>query len=176
MKDQFAAIESDEFAAEANLASGLSDFLFQIKRSNAFTSLFRLASESSSAAYAILSRVLRLSKLSIDSRYENPFDTAVAVYLVILARAKPELAEIAATHAYHLQNSWWARKTAAQVLEESTYNSGAGSYSDLRDYQDSHIDFSCISGVSKISHSIPYDAVGGSGVAKSGSPQISGTK
>ena len=79
MKDQFAAIESDEFAAEANLASGLSDFLFQIKRSNAFTSLFRLASESSSAAYAILSRVLRLSKLSIDSRYENPFDTAVAV-------------------------------------------------------------------------------------------------
>lgn len=63
---------------------------------------------SEAVASKVLGRVLVLSRLKIDTRYENPNDVAMAAYLQVLLLTSRDLYAAAADAVGTAHNVWWA--------------------------------------------------------------------
>ena len=115
-------IESHEFAAHVNLASDLATFL---RIANDHESVRTLLSGivSIDRQKHLLSEVLRLSRLEVDIRYENPWDSALAVFLWVLSLRSPRLAPVAAEATIQTRQCWWALRVAHGILRESLLQS-----------------------------------------------------
>src|SRR5271169_1782466 len=88
-------IESADFAARVNVASGLSTLLEASKLEGAVVALWNeMISEE--VTLRVLNRIRELAEESVDSRYRNPRDTALAVYLWLLVLRSPGLCDIGA--------------------------------------------------------------------------------
>lgn len=108
-------IESLEFAARVNIASDLRTFLrIAGDQESVRTVLSEIASEEKQQR--VLSQALRLSRLQVDLRYENPWDSALAVYLWVLSLKVLPLAQVAAEAAVQAPRCWWAFRVADGIL------------------------------------------------------------
>jgi hypothetical protein len=74
--------------------------------------------------------ILELSQLSIDRRYENPNDAALAVLLWIMLFTAPELVYSAADLVDRAPQSWYARKLAQRILVPPE-SEGANKYNEV---------------------------------------------
>jgi hypothetical protein len=114
LAETMAMIEQDEFAAEMNLASGTTAFRRAILGHELFHSLSELAKENPSE---VAERIEAISHIEVDERYENRFDTALSVYLMVLSDvAKPEVASKASQAVLRTPKIWWASGVARELL------------------------------------------------------------
>jgi hypothetical protein len=74
-------IQTQEFAAKLNVASGFRSFFRAASEEPAVATLFKAVLESGETREEVFGRILDLSSLDVDIRYENPNDTALAVLL-----------------------------------------------------------------------------------------------
>jgi len=112
-------IEGRALAARVGVAGGLRQFVDTLRAQEAFQQL-REACRERASSVAALNRLVLLSRLSIDLRYENPNDTAIAAYLMALSATSSELEGIALNEVLGAQNLWWANQVARAVLAEAT--------------------------------------------------------
>jgi hypothetical protein len=118
LTELFQRAESAEFSAKANIASGLTLFLGILEEDDTVRSLVKLLKDQPHWVIDVLSRTEQLARLSIDPRYENPSDVALATYCWALQLVHPQVAKIGANFAAHAQGAWWARLVALRVLRE----------------------------------------------------------
>jgi hypothetical protein len=114
MRAAMALIESTTFDAATGVASDL-DTLLKAATGTPVAEIMR-AARSSAWQLILAKRILELAERDIDLRYLNPADTAITVYLWILANTRPSLAEGVATAAVGLRNGWWAPRMSRRIL------------------------------------------------------------
>jgi len=114
LPETMAAIEQDEFAAEMNLAAGTNAFRRAIREHELFNRLSELARENPSE---VAERIETISRGEVDERYENPFDTALSAYLMVLWDvAPPEITSRIAQAVLRTPRTWWASGLARELL------------------------------------------------------------
>lgn len=132
-------IESNEFAARINIASGIATLLAAASEEPAVRQLWtELLSDSSTLK--LLVRVKELATENVDLRYRHPRDTALAVFLWLLSIRNHSLANIAAETISKVPRSFWAAALARQqlLLQEPTCNIESGNYQMLNKTGGSH--------------------------------------
>jgi hypothetical protein len=115
-KNAVTEITSSEFEIKLNVVSGLRSFIRAVFKEEAVKVLYRAMLTSPSARDAVLEQVQILSNLDIDRRYENPNDTALAVFLLLTFAVDTELAVIAADLVDRAPQCWYAQKIARKIL------------------------------------------------------------
>jgi hypothetical protein len=124
--DHIDHIESHDFAATVRVASSVRTAIESVLADPAVRDLRKQLIDSE-AAYHVLARVLALASQGIDFRYENPNDTALFVYILLLGECSAELSLIAASAVCQVPNLWWASEVAAAVLDNRRLRSDAAS-------------------------------------------------
>ncbi|MFZ0679663.1 hypothetical protein [Candidatus Binatus sp.] len=128
-------IESTDFAARVNVASGLSTLLAASKLEGAVVALWNeMISEE--VTLRVLNRIRELAEESVDSRYRNPRDTALAVYLWLLALRSPGLCDVGAETTLKAGQCFWSKHLARRHLLEgvtAAWNSSSCSLPALGD-------------------------------------------
>ncbi|MFQ5778170.1 MAG: hypothetical protein ACE5IP_09195 [Terriglobia bacterium] len=117
MERLFQGIESHEFAARVNLASGFRHFLQILLSQKSFQQLADLARDKQ-ATIEILRRIVAVSNVRVDLRYENPFDAGLAAYLWVLYLTNPPIAYIGAEVISPPVNCWWTSQITERILRE----------------------------------------------------------
>jgi hypothetical protein len=126
IREAMQEIESHEFAARLNVASDFRTFIQAAKSQEAVLTLWQEL-DSPEKCQQVLYRVFELSRQRVDPRYENPWDTALAVYVWLISSKDLDLARMAAEVAAQAPQCWWATKISRHILLEEQAYSGAGS-------------------------------------------------
>ncbi len=125
IKELFRNIESHDLAADLNLALNLRNF-FKIADEQASIKNLKLLINDSENINIILLRIKDLIEQKVDLRYENPYDTAVAVYTWALFSEHRQAGKIAAEYSTNLRQGWWAIKYARNILNEGRHSISTG--------------------------------------------------
>ncbi|MBD1856455.1 MULTISPECIES: hypothetical protein [Leptolyngbya] len=115
------SLETTEFAAQANLASGYKTFIRFAYEHEAVTELLRKLSKSSRQRHLVLARIRHLAKKDFDLNYRNPWDVALATYMQTLSLVDLDLAQEGAAIVAKIPNCWWSNKTAQHFLTYSSF-------------------------------------------------------
>jgi hypothetical protein len=126
IKQAISNIESHELAVRVNIASDLKTF-FKLAQQEEVVLWLGRQLDVYEIRLEILSRIYELSKYKIDLRYENQWDTALAVYLWLLNNRDPIIAKIAAEVTSQIPQCWWAVKLSRFILFQKEL------YSDTKD-------------------------------------------
>jgi hypothetical protein len=111
----FDIIESHEMAARVNVASGLKTALAIARQEAAVRELAeKIGAED--LAEPVLMRVVGLVHRAADVRYENPNDSALMIYTLLLSEWSESFGYAAAGLLAHLPNLWWASQLAREIL------------------------------------------------------------
>lgn len=110
-------IESGSMVTRLNVASGLKTFLRGIQGERAVQEL-RSILVARDIQEQVLSRLIQLSRQRIDRRYENPWDTAITVYLWVISSVDQALSVLAAEIVAQAPHCWWAQRLSSQLLSE----------------------------------------------------------
>lgn len=114
-KQALAEIESDNFAAKVNLASDFNTFLRIAEDQDAIQ--FALQElDSKNEQLDVYLRIYEISKQTVDIRYENPWDTALTIYVWLLSMKNPDLAFSASKIVSQIGQCWWAEKLSRHVI------------------------------------------------------------
>lgn len=122
----FDEIESSEFAGTMNVASGLR-IVAKTARSHPLVGRLIADLPPRGGAEVILARLLEVTERAVDPRFENPYDVALMLYLLLLERMSPPLAQVAAAEVLQVPGMWWAGKVAAGVAGAGRAHNEAGS-------------------------------------------------
>jgi hypothetical protein len=117
IKELMLKIESDEFAAILNVASSFPVFLRVTDNEQVTKELIKQLLEYPENIWLVLKRSVELSQKEIELEYENPWDTALTVYLWVLSLTKLEAAQTAAAFVRQAKNGWWSTKFADSLLQ-----------------------------------------------------------
>jgi len=109
------SIEGHQFAAEANLAAGFDAFHRGLQNHLLFRELSDLMRDDAVALKTVLVRLIELSQTPIRMQYENPFDSAMAAYLMAVEGVDPEVAAVAAEAVSKAPNCWWASQISSRI-------------------------------------------------------------
>lgn len=115
----FMAIESDEFRFLVNTASGYDLFRESVTKSLFYNMLQRRCYTAVDRERLFI-RVIDLVDSVSDGRYEHPYDTAIAAYLLMLSEESLELAyalSIVVLHRSLSNNIFWAKKVCQEIME-----------------------------------------------------------
>jgi len=123
-------IEAPELSARLNVASDFRTFLRAAQQEEALRILLEGLNSKENLAKVIL-RVVELSQKETDPNYENPWDTALAVFLWAVNQKYPDLATALAKIVMRAPECWWVWKMARIVGLEKQVYSNAGQ----RDYK-----------------------------------------
>ena len=107
-------IESAEFAGELSVASTLDSFLKGVGQSRVSVELSALLDKRVHREQ-ILHRIYSLVAEAVDIRFENPRDTAIAVYLWVLHGKDPQIGRVAASAISKARQCWWSEKLAIEI-------------------------------------------------------------
>ena len=107
-------VEGHRFGAEVNLAAGLHGFYRATQNHPLFRDLADLMKDPG-ALKTVLVRLIELSRKPIRMQYENPFDSAMAAYLMAADGVDPEVAAVAAETVSKAQNCWWASQVSSGI-------------------------------------------------------------
>lgn len=110
-------IESGSMVTRLNAASGLKTFLRGIQGEHAVQELRKILTDKEIQEKAF-SRLIQLSRQRIDRQYENPWDTALTIYLWAISSIDQALAVLAAEIVAQAPQCWWAKKLSSQLLSE----------------------------------------------------------
>lgn len=121
-KQAISNIESHELVVRLNIASDLKTFLKLAQQEEAVLWLGKQL-DIYENRLEILARIYELSRYKIDLRYENQWDTALAVFLWLLSNKDPIIAKIGAEVASQIPQCWWAAKLSRFILFEKELSS-----------------------------------------------------
>lgn len=113
--DAIQTIESDDFAIRAGMASDFRVFAKCVWAEDATQSL-RVSLASGERREALMQRVQELAEREVDSRFENPWDVALAVYLLLLYAESEVVGRMAAIAVRRAQGSWWVARLIPWIL------------------------------------------------------------
>jgi hypothetical protein len=125
LEDFFTALESHEFSAIVNLASDFQTFVDILAAEKPVQDL-AVEVRSPEARSAVCERALTLAKDQGDGEHEHPWDSALAVYLWLLADKDASLARKLAATIAEAPRCWWARMMAERILSTEQAHAGAG--------------------------------------------------
>jgi hypothetical protein len=108
-------IESHNFAARLGVANNEAMLRAIATKEQSVVELMWLLRSSESAS-RLLSHTSFLIREQDDVRYRNSRDTAIAVYIWLLAQMQPSLGRLLAAEAIRAPRLWWGRKMALSVL------------------------------------------------------------
>jgi hypothetical protein len=114
-RDLFVTIESPQFAAEMNVASGYKQFSRALITTPQVRTLLA-QSQSLADLTELLTRMETILLQPIERGYESAYDVALAAYLWVLRKTVPDLAFAIAQPLQDAPGFWWARKMAAEIL------------------------------------------------------------
>ncbi len=117
LKKLMIQVESHEFAAMLNIASSFKVFLGAASKELVTKELVKQLQDSPENIWLVFKRAVDLSRNEINLEYENPWDTALAVYLWALSMVNLEIAQTAAGFVIQAENGWWATKFANLLLQ-----------------------------------------------------------
>jgi hypothetical protein len=117
IKLMFKYLESHEFSAEINVYSDLRSIEKGILSNQKVAALIKLCLENTiNALEEIFERISNLTNMSIDPRYESPWDAALAAYLIVLQSVDRYSALLAANIVSRAPQTWWAGKISNRLL------------------------------------------------------------
>ena len=111
----FEKLENDRFSATINVVSGLNQFVRALSSSDEFQELLTIA-RSDADRSLLADRFNQVAARETDPDYENPWDVALAAYLLVLEQVDPKQAALCAERASIGSKGWWSRKFAQKIL------------------------------------------------------------
>ena len=111
----FDKLESDRFSAAMNVVSGVKQFVRAISSAPEVQELLASA-RSDDDSLVIAERFNQVAARATDPAYENPWDVALAAYLLVLDQMDPAQATLCAERASMSSNGWWSRKIADVIV------------------------------------------------------------
>lgn len=128
-------IESEKFDIELNVTSNFSIYRNAITTSEYFEELRELLKNSDTKEF--VEYLYNKISIEIDMRYLNPYDTAIAFYILMLDSIDSEIAQRISKYLISLSKNWkWSYKMAKHVLVEKTASCDSNSISDQLDCDD----------------------------------------
>ncbi len=124
--DAIDEIESIDFDVRLNVVSSFSLFMRSVREEPAVAAMSQAMQSSEKALETVLEHVCELSRREIDTQYENPGDTALAVCLWLLSLVRPSYANIGALCVVGAPNCFYAWKVARLVLLPPSASASAG--------------------------------------------------
>jgi hypothetical protein len=116
MQEQlFEKLESDRFSAAMNVVSGLRQFVRAVSSAPEVRELLACM-RSNADLVAVAERFNQVIEREIDPSYENPWDVAMAAYLLVLEKVDRGQAANCADRVLNCPNLWWSQKVADQIL------------------------------------------------------------
>ncbi len=125
LKEIYHKIESHDTSGQLNLAPNLRHFFLYAEKLVCVQELRNLPNDPETIT-ATLMRILSLVNEDIDIRYENPYDTAITIYLWDLFLRSEIVGKIAADYATRVRQGWWAPRYAQHVLKKTVFYTPAG--------------------------------------------------
>lgn len=107
-------VESHDLAARLNVASDFGTFLRAAQQQQSVRALIQELG-SRKRLQEVFYRILELSRQKVDLRYENQWDTAIALYVLLISLKDFDLAKIAAQVAAQMPQCWWAKKVSTHI-------------------------------------------------------------
>ncbi len=114
--EALAYIESPRLDAELNFASGTSAFFRGVSKDPGIQGALRLMSQSGEVREAALDRIHDLAMAEVDSNYQNPNDTALAVLLWLTYFTDAEWARFAANYVERAPRCWYANRLSQLIV------------------------------------------------------------
>lgn len=117
--DLFRDIESHEFAVELGIASTRELYRELLASHPHVLELIEAMAARRQVGAEILERINSISAIEHDPNYANPYDAALAAYLWCLNShwvSSPEVARFAANQVLKVNDLWWSRALAIEVL------------------------------------------------------------
>lgn len=115
----FAEFESVEFATQVNIASGFQMFEEIVKESPYWYTFLRELKQRglglSHGPELVLNRIKHLLNTDFDHTYENPYDTAFAVYVMALDSEDHEAGMCAAQMLNDVKQLWWTKRVINKI-------------------------------------------------------------
>jgi hypothetical protein len=110
-----------------NQAAGVAAFRRLATSMPQFQDVLSQITDDFEAQLNVLSRIIDLTSIETDSRYEHPYDAALATYILVLEAAGSDLALNAAAIIVEIPRLWWSLHVARQILavairKASTYD------------------------------------------------------
>ena len=119
LSELFQVIESREMELRLSAASGLRVFVKGALSQPEVATLIDAAGNDTLVEYGVVLRLTNLASQDCDPRYENPCDTAIAIYVVVLREVNSPLIDMSAISISGARNLWWASKLAGQVHDRA---------------------------------------------------------
>ena len=115
-EDAIAHIQSPKFDAELNVVSGTKAFFRAVGNDPMVRQSLRFMRESGEVREEVLNTIFDLSTSEIDPRYENPYDTSLAVLLWLTRYTDSDFARLGASYVMRAPGCWYANKFARQIM------------------------------------------------------------
>ena len=125
LRDAIKEIESHDLAARLNLGSDFRTFLRAAQQEESIQFLMQKLAFPE-VHNEVIGRVLEIAKQRFDPRYECPWDTAFAVYLLLLDIRCSDSAKLVAQQILQTPQIWWARSVANRIIWGKHFHSDAG--------------------------------------------------
>jgi hypothetical protein len=123
MTEEFSKIESLTFDVQVSVESGLSSIARKIFRQPVVKKLYQELKQRGTSI-SLLARLAGLTRKKVDARYRNPYDAAIATYLLLIVVLYPDQISTAARLTRNAQNLWIASHVANALL----HHGGAGQF------------------------------------------------
>ncbi len=127
-------VESFEFSARVNIASDFRTFLRAVSEQPAFHALFAELGRLDNGL-RLITHVIEIARRPVNPDYENPWDTALTVFLWLISQRAPSFADLAAEAVSQAQQCWWATLLSQHMLKSKPI----GSEISYGDYTSSYI-------------------------------------
>ncbi len=118
-------VESQEFAVRLNIASDFRTFKRVARTKECVRALLRFLALRKERE-KIFVHIIELSSQQVDPRYENVWDTPLAIYVWLINQRDFELGRIAAEAVVNAPQCWWAWKAAYYIRREDTTRNATG--------------------------------------------------
>jgi hypothetical protein len=105
-----------------NVASGLKQFARGLSSAPEVQELVASA-RSRDDSLVIAERFNQVAARPANPDYENPWDVALAAYLLVLDRVDPPQAAVCAERALTSPHGWWSKKLADTIISENSHGS-----------------------------------------------------
>jgi hypothetical protein len=112
-------LESAKFAAEMSVFSGFKTFVSALNHTPILDAAINLLLVEEPSRQIVFERISELIKDNPEPEYSHPHDIAIACYLYMLSRAEMWRAELAAIQISEVNNLFWAKQLARQILNPS---------------------------------------------------------
>ena len=110
LEEYFTEFESVDFSALVNIASGFNMFDEIVTKNPRYIEfLGELQSE------LVINRIEQLINTEYDHKYENPYDAALAVYVMALDRTSHQSGMYAAQMLNDVKQLWWTKRVINKI-------------------------------------------------------------